>query len=478
MQYNSYLKGALSLTACALFLSSCGSKSDNPTPTPPNPSGKTSTYIVTATIQASGSASTTMLFTPTILSEGSLSGNTGGKQTDGGGEFIYLKDNTYLYSIAYHQGGKTSTNSYILRNGTLVERNKKFQGNRFTTHGTFSDFLITCSTGMGPKTKADASGYLPQYFLLSYLNAPAETQTNNDTKLEQFSAENFLGNGEYVTLCGLLEHEGKLYSGVIPMGLSQYGGNVDAVWDGDTYKSGKWVKKGNEDLVKTQDGGQKSSSYKRGELQWTQYPNECHVAIFSDKDLKTKKVIKTDKISYPAGRFKSQYHQMIWPSSSGDIYVFSPSFAKSMKDARQKTTLPAGVVRIKKGTETFDPDYYYNLDNLTGNRGFQHVFPVGNDQFILYLYDKSLEQLTNQEYATQLAIFNAKTGGFINVTGLPAGVKKFGGRPYLEDGRAYLPVMSSLKPAIYVIDLSTGQATRGLEVEATEISSVGRLREH
>ena len=38
--------------------------------------------------------------------------------------------------------------------------------------------------------------------------------------------------------------------------------------------------------------------------------------------------------------------------------------------------------------------------------------------------------------------------------------------------------MSSLKPAIYVIDLSTGQATRGLEVEATEISSVGRLREH
>ena len=57
-------------------------------------------------------------------------------------------------------------------------------------------------------------------------------------------------------------------------------------------------------------------------------------------------------------------------------------------------------------------------------------------------------------------------------------MKKFGGRPYLEDGRAYLPVMSSLKPAIYVIDLSTGQATRGLEVEATEISSVGRLREH
>lgn len=141
------------------------------------------------------------------------------------------------------------------------------------------------------------------------------------------------------------------------MGLSRYGANVEAVWDGNTYKSGKWVKKGNEDLVKTQDGGQKSSSYKRGELQWTQYPDECYVAIFSDKDFKTKKLIKTNKISYPAGRFKSQYYPMIWSVPSGDVYVFSPSFAKTMTDPRQKTKLPAGVVRIKKGAEDFDPSY-------------------------------------------------------------------------------------------------------------------------
>ena len=39
------------------------------------------------------------------------------------------------------------------------------------------------------------------------------------------------------------------------------------------------------------------------------------------------------------------------PPSNGDIYVFSPSYAKTMTDPRQQTNLPAGVVRIPNGSE-------------------------------------------------------------------------------------------------------------------------------
>ncbi len=49
-------------------------------------------------------------------------------------------------------------------------------------------------------------------------------------------------------------------------------------------------------------GGSNSSAYKKDELQWTQYPNECWVAIFDDATMTSKKLIKTDKISYAAGR--------------------------------------------------------------------------------------------------------------------------------------------------------------------------------
>ena len=51
---------------------------------------------------------------------------------------------------------------------------------------------------------------------------------------------------------------------------------------------------------------------------------------------------------------KSQYYQTIWAADNGDIYVFSPSYAKTMADKRQQTTLDAGVVRIKAGTEEFE----------------------------------------------------------------------------------------------------------------------------
>ena len=33
---------------------------------------------------------------------------------------------------------------------------------------------------------------------------------------------------------------------------------------------------------------------KKGELQWTQYPNKCWVAIFDDETLTNKKIIETD----------------------------------------------------------------------------------------------------------------------------------------------------------------------------------------
>ena len=69
-----------------------------------------------------------------------------------------------------------------------------------------------------------------------------------------------------MTLAGIQEHNNKIYSAAVPMGLSQYGAAVDG---------GKYILPGNEDLVKTEDGGSNSSSYKKGELQWTQYPNDA-----------------------------------------------------------------------------------------------------------------------------------------------------------------------------------------------------------
>jgi len=80
------------------------------------------------------------------------------------------------------------------------------------------------------------------------------------------------GNGEFVTLAGILQANGRIYSAAIPMGLSKYGVKAEG---------GKYVKY--PELVKTESGGSGSGAYEKGELQWTQYPNEAWVAIYANE---------------------------------------------------------------------------------------------------------------------------------------------------------------------------------------------------
>ncbi len=73
----------------------------------------------------------------------------------------------------------------------------------------------------------------------------------------------------------------------------------------------------------------------------------------------------TEKISSPAGRYRSQYYQSVWADDKGDVYVFSPSYAKTMTSDLQKATVNAGVARIPNGANDFD-DYYCDIESLSG----------------------------------------------------------------------------------------------------------------
>ena len=110
---------------------------------------------------------------------------------------------------------------------TLSARPAEYAVRRFTTVGVYDRYVMTTSTGDGPEEGADDKGYLPKSILVSLLDVENETYRTNDTRQEHYLAENFLGNGEYVTLSGLAEVDGRLYSAAVPMGLSQYGVNVE-----------------------------------------------------------------------------------------------------------------------------------------------------------------------------------------------------------------------------------------------------------
>ena len=466
MKKNFFLTGLFATAMAGLTLTACD---DDPS-TGGDDGGdddNNAEYVIAASVTASGNT-TNVLVNAESLDEGTVTTINNGVVNDGATYWVFFKEQ-YLYALTYNQGEAGGTRSYIMdASGELKKRSAEFGVKRFTTYGIYDKYIMTSSTGDGPTEWNDENGYTPKVFLLSYLDPAAETFTTNDTQNKAYLSENFLGTGEYVTLSGMLEHNNKIYTAAVPMGLSQYGTKD---------QNGKWVLPGNEDLVKKESGGSNSSAYKKDELQWTQYPNECWVAIFDDATMTSKKLIKTDKISYAAGRMKSQYYQMIWAADNGDVYVFSPSFAKTMTDARQKTTLPAGVVRIPSGSTEFD-DYYCNLEALTNGNSFLRSWHIADDYFMLLMYDRPL---TETGYvANQLAIFKAGDKKLTYVTGLPSTdqISGFGNQPYVEKGNAYVTVTFNEgggNPAIYKIDPATASATKGLTIEATQVSGVGKL---
>ena len=422
-------------------------------------------YVIASSVTASGNTSYVLL-TSDKLDDGSVSAVNNGLVNDGATYWVFYR-NKYLYGLTYNQGNAGTTRSYIMGDNGIEARAAEYAVRRFTTYGIYDKYIMTTSTGDGPSEYADVNGYIPQSFLVSWLDVVGETYITNDTRQEIYSAENFLGNGEYVTLAGLLESNGKLWSVAVPMGLSQYG-----VKDGN----GRWVREGYADLIKTEAGGSGSGAYEKDELQWTQYPDECWVAIFDDETLSSNKLIRTDKISYACGRNKSQYYQTIWAADNGDIYVFSPSYAKTMKDVRQKTTLDAGVVRIKAGTQEFDPNYYYNIESQTDGKSFLRCWHIADDYFLMLMYDRPLTE--SGFTANQLAVFKGETGQLTYVDGMPETEKisSFGNAIYNENGKVYVTVTTTDGyPSIYVIDPTTATASKGVTVEATQINGVGLL---
>ncbi|WP_300692967.1 DUF4374 domain-containing protein [uncultured Bacteroides sp.] len=450
---------AVALTACS---------DDNGVPEVPV-TGTDSSFVLATSVK-DGEQTANVLLTSQSLEEGSVSVRNNGLVNDGATEWVFYKDR-YLYALTYNQGNAGTTRSYVMgEDGQVHPRSAEYKVSRFTSFGQYGKYILSVSTGDGLAEYADADGNLPRMLLLTYLDVEAETAKASDSRgnKDALMAENFLGNGEYVTLSGFEEANGKLYSGIVGVGLSPYGSAIDG---------GKYIREGYEDLVKTESGGTGSGSYKKGELPGTQYPDECWVAIFDNETLGGRKLIKTDKISYPCGRFRSQYYQCVWAADNGDVYVFSPSYAKTLTDKRQQTKLNAGVVRIKAGATEFDPNYYYDLEAQSGGVSFLRCWHAGGNYFLLRMYDRSFTQ-SGTPVANRLAVFNGDNGKLTFVSGLPEAdqISDFGKMPYVADGHIYMPVATSDGyPAIYKINPATATATKGLTMEVNTATAVGRL---
>ena len=196
-----FLFGALGALMMPMAFVSCSS-SDEPknggeNDSDSNGKGK---FVFATTVQGSN-ATSYVLLTGESLDEGTLSPVNNGLLNDGAPQWVFHKN--YLYALTYNQGNAGTTRSYILgTDGEMTARGTEYRISRFSSYGAYDNDILTMATGESAGV-VDANGYHAMMLNVTYLDVINETSTTNHATAEHpYLMENFLGNGEYVTLAG------------------------------------------------------------------------------------------------------------------------------------------------------------------------------------------------------------------------------------------------------------------------------------
>ncbi|WP_302581155.1 DUF4374 domain-containing protein, partial [Paraprevotella clara] len=210
---------ALAAALCAGgALTSCSD--DDTTPGGGNGNDGTTTPGTSKYVIAAKADEGTYLVTSESLDEGTVSVLGNGTEAIGASYWVFYGQD-YLFGLQYNDGNAGTGASYVLNATTgKVKEAREYTFNRVTTYGTWGDNVITSSTNDGSQEK-DAQGNYAKYLQFNYLNV----HSGNTTTGKRI-AENFLGNGEIVSFAGFVEANGKLYTSVVPMGMSHYGVNT------------------------------------------------------------------------------------------------------------------------------------------------------------------------------------------------------------------------------------------------------------
>lgn len=458
--------GCLMIAAC----DKTPSPDAEPDPVPPG-TESFSRYVIVAEAGSQGQ-SATYLIAAESLDEGTVSPAGNGWETQSASNWIYYQDR-YLFGFQYNDGSQGTGFSFKLgADGSVVE-DRQYTFNRTTTYGTWGDNVITASTNAG-NNEQDSEGNYAYYLQFNYLSVIDGSSTTGSC-----IAENFLGNGERVSFAGFVDANDRLYTSVVPMGMSHYGVNTYpwAIQDPGYVANGS--------------GGSGSGQYTAGMIPTTQYPDSAFVAIYSgDSFDETPVITRSGKIGFASGRMRSQYYQTIWAADNGDIYVFSPGYGRTTTTPvtnndgtqfnRVQGKLPSGVVRINAGETDFDPSYYVNLEELGNGNPMFRCWHISGDYFLLQMYSEGAENMSGTSAPrNELAVFKGQEGTLTVVTGLPAAEQLSSiGTPFSEDGTAYIPIttLDGAEPTIYSIDAATATAKAGLTVsESISVSAIGKL---
>lgn len=380
----------------------------------------TGTYIVVATPDGQLQEGADYILQAESLEEGSITNKNAGIEQDG--YRYYTFTNNRVFSLLYGQGNPGDVRVYGLDDKQELELKGTINTPTVQAFGPYNKELIEIRS---PRNIATPNAEIMRIDTENYLITGRNDAINTAT---------LVGNGE-------MAH----FTGVFRVG--------NDIWAPFMSISGVTGKSFN-----------------------TEYTDSTWIAVFSYPDLQLKTVIKDNRTSYIGYYFAQSCLDV---TENGDVYCFSQ--ATTGYNGVKASSNPSAAIRVKQGQTAFDPDYFFNIQAKSGGYHLYSARYVGNNKFCLIMYAEPNTTTPAGDAPYRFAIADVATQSFTWVTGMPdaqnlAAVARL---PYIDKNAGTIAWGIMTKndvPHVYIIDVQTATARKGLRVEAGGITAVGRIQ--
>lgn len=206
----------------------------------------------------------------------------------------------------------------------------------------------------------------------------------------------------------------------------------------------------------------------------TQHTDEMMVAVYSWPELELIRIMK-DTRTGPAGSWNA--YNGIVKDESGNLFVMSNT---AIANGYSQSTKAAGFLRIPAGTEVFDPEYFFDIEETTGGLKPAHIAYIGNGLLFAEISTNANQTLDDRwgDANLKCSIIDLNNKTVTDIDEIPVHNGN-GGRRFTvlvnKDGFVYYPVNTGNGVFIYRIDPATAAAEKGAEVTTTFVAGFFNL---
>lgn len=202
----------------------------------------------------------------------------------------------------------------------------------------------------------------------------------------------------------------------------------------------------------------------------TDFTDVARVAVYSYPEFDFQKVITDDRVG-PIGGFNTK--SGLVEDESGNIFAFSHS---NPANGFSQFTNDSGILKINSGETTFDPDYYFDVEEVAGGNP-AHMKYLGNGKVFAEINmaargDQAM--WTDSPLKSAIINLNNKTVNFIS--GIPQHNGAGRRLAAVQDGEfVYLTIPGEQGVSVYRVNTTDFTATKGADVEANFVAGFFKL---